>query len=152
MSQSGPLSPVAEHHAGSQPSDAGTEAAGSSQSPSNGGPPGGNGTHCGQQRLGSPDRPSAAEREETLRRSRGSPSVARRATVAWGASTVRGLSRQISIERLPEEGKRIDGLGSGGAALPTLLAWAEAAGRFTCPCPRLPLPPSPSPAPSRPCF
>mmetsp|Transcript_11735 Transcript_11735/g.27424 ORF Transcript_11735/g.27424 Transcript_11735/m.27424 type:complete len:957 (+) Transcript_11735:73-2943(+) len=114
MSQSGPLSPVAEHHAGSQPSDAGTEAAGSSQSPSNGGPPGGNGTHCGQQRLGSPDRPSAAEREETLRRSRGSPSVARRATVAWGASTVRGLSRQISIERLPEEGKRIDGLGSGG--------------------------------------
>lgn len=48
---------------------------------------------------------------------RNSPCVSRRATVAWGASTAR-LSRQISIDRLPEEGKRIDGggFGLGGGA------------------------------------
>ncbi|KAG8461178.1 hypothetical protein KFE25_002367 [Diacronema lutheri] len=50
------------------------------------------------------------------KRSRGSPSVARRATVAWGASAAR-LSRQISIDRLPEEGKRIDGYGLAHPAL-----------------------------------
>jgi len=51
---------------------------------------------------------------QSRKRSRHSPSYARRATVAWGAPFAR-LSRQVSIDRLPEEGRRIEGV-----ALPRL--------------------------------